>query len=413
MYRIAIADDDQLFLDRFAELLENAFPKSFEIITFPLFKKARTAVRRIKFSAVLISESTVKSMMKPGAESEDLKKCLRDVKKHCRVAVLRENSSSDNLSDYCTEELDIQAVNKYISIDEWNEFLVALCSGEAGSHKGGNQSDSSATGKICLFSSGCGGVGASTAAVAFCRYLTESGAIAAYLNFEMLSSGVEIPKSGRKYGMDDIVFALRNSKDMHENMSEIINMSLYRNKYGIFTINPIVKAENIFSLTGEEIINISLETAKILSSQAQTEKRNSDPVIVLDMDFTAAENIVLPFINAEKAVIVTDGRNSSNIKTAKLIQLLPEMCGLRRQDVLSKLLILYNRFKDGDSRLFEETVKELPYESGLNSFEEGYETGKLGGIDFIKASSEEETVKYVSESLPIKRLVRELYEFSI
>ena len=90
----------------------------------------------------------------------------------------------------------------------------------------------------------------------------------------------------------------------------------------------------MFTLTGEDIVKI----CEMIRDSENFE------YIILDMNFEVSENIVLPFINSNMVILVTDGSEIGNYKTDCFISLLPIMLNSRETDISSKTRILYNRF---------------------------------------------------------------------
>ena len=56
------------------------------------------------------------------------------------------------------------------------------------------------------------------------------------------------------------------------------------------------------------------------------------------------DNVVIPFINSNLVVLVTDGSKSSNEKVEKVLVDLPQITGESRESVYSKTVLLYNNF---------------------------------------------------------------------
>lgn len=56
------------------------------------------------------------------------------------------------------------------------------------------------------------------------------------------------------------------------------------------------------------------------------------------------DNVVIPFINSNLVVLVTDGSKSSNEKVEKALVDLPQITGESRESVYSKTVLLYNNF---------------------------------------------------------------------
>ncbi len=358
MFKIGIVDTDEVFILRLKEVFENRYPDEFEIIYFPNFNKAQTAVEKTDLAALLINRVYENN--------------LNSIPKQCKTAVLTENRAA-------LKVLSIPAVCKYQSIDEWYDFLTVLCNGEDVLTKGGRDVNTPLS-KVCLFSSTGGGVGASAAAAAFCVCCAAKGVSVVYLNFETLCSTERFFFGESKYGFDDVIYALRSKK---YELAPILQKAIIQDTCGVGFIKPCKVIPDAFSVTGEEIMKI----CEIIRGSGRFD------IIVLDMNFESTENIVLPFLEADKTVLVTDGGINANIKLSKILEALPLISGKRRNEVIEKVTILYNKFETGISKTYEND-----------------EIARIGGINVIKTIDEAALLAEMAEAFPMRKLFRDLTE---
>ena len=133
-------------------------------------------------------------------------------------------------------------------------------------------------------------------------------------------------------------------------------------KTGIYFFNPGKSAAEVFSLSGEEYVEIC--DAVLNSGIAEA--------VVLDMTFDATENIVLPLINADKIVLVTNGTENANDKLLRFAEVVPEICSFSSEKFNEKTYLLYNNFSNESSVIPDTDIV----------------FGKLGGMNHIRKKEE-------------------------
>ena len=180
---------------------------------------------------------------------------------------------------------------------------------------------------------------------------------------------------------------------------------LIRDKSGVFLVKPFGDIRNLFSLNGEEICKICEALGREVANFTKKEV-----FVVVDIGLDATENFVLPFLEADRTVLVTDGSSISNCKLIKLISALPKLCEIRPEEALKKIFLLYNRFDKLEGKLLEDTENELssivsPMELGILLEKD---PGKLGGIEKIEADTGVELSVKMSKMLPFKRLMKDM-----
>ncbi len=358
MFKIGIVDTDEIFISRLKEVFECRFPDEFEIIYFPNLKKAQTAAEKTDLAALLTNH----------VHEND----LITIPRQCKTALLTENRAS-------LKVLSVPAVCKYQSIDEWHEFLTALCKGDGFSVKGGENTRPRAS-EICLFSSTGGGVGAPAAAAAFCVCCAAKGKSVVYLNFETLCSTERFFFGEGKFDFDDVIYALRSKK---YELAPVLQKAIVRDARGVGFIKPCKVIPDAFSITGEEIVRIC-ETIQGF---------DRFDLIVVDMNFESTENIVLPFLKSKRTILVTDGSINANAKLEKILEALPLISGKRRDKVIGKVAVLYNRFVTGVSETYENP-----------------EITRVGGITVIDAKDESELISKIATEFPMQKLCKEFAE---
>lgn len=352
--RIGMVDPDKGFVNRFKEALLEQFPEEFELLLFPSVEKALVASERIHLQFLLVDE--------------ELTLPFEGVPKDCKIIFLcrREETA-------CWSETR-KAVCKYKSISEWRTLLLTLCSGSENVAEGGASLPTSGQGQVCLFTSGGGGVGTSTAAAAFGLHLAAEQKKVAYLNFETFSSTEAFFHVNSNYGLDDVMYALRSNK---YEAKALLKRALARDASGVQVLLPCRVPLDAFSFTGEEIV-------KILHLVLET---NHYDYVILDMNADSMERLVLPMIVANCIVLVSNGEPLANTKLMQLVETIPLVCNEEKGTMLKKIYLLYNRFNPTTGQLYSRR-----------------DIGRLGGINVVQYRDIRELLRAMQTLPPFSRL---------
>jgi len=360
-FRIGIVSQDVLFTDRFCEAMQEAYPKELELLVFPTPEKGLRAIRHYPIDLFLVDEDS----------------SLWDrVPETTHVLFLSENKVSETLPR------DRGTICKYQSIQDWYELICEICkeaekdpmSPDLGPVMGREDLN-----RLCLFTSAAGGVGTSTAAASFAIHVAGHHKKPIYLNFETFSS-TPVFFSGSElntYTFEDLIYCLRSERYEQD---AVLKRAICRDGSGVYFIMPSRNAPDMFSLNGEEIL-------KICDWIQKTEEFD---VLILDMNFESTENVILPFLQAFRTVVVTDGSATANRKTEDLIRTLPLVSDLSEIEVGKKVRLMYNRYPEENG--------ELILNRGM---------GKLGGIHELPHKSEHALIRSISMLSPFARLAEE------
>lgn len=358
--KVGLLDTDEFFVSRLVSALNEYKKEEFVIYPFPSFDKARIAAKTMGLHVLLVEE---------GLEIDP-----------SLLACPYIYISEQNSADFPKEDGGKKRICKYRSITDWYSLLCSFCSVNPTSTEGGEETDTGTKQmKLCLFISGGGGAGSSTAAAAFALHLAKKGKPVVYLNFENFPSTDLFFEGTANYDMSDLIFAVRSHK---YEMETLVKHAICRDESGVQFIHPCPITSDRFSLSGEEIIQIC----------QQVFEGSNQATLVVDMNVDGTESFILPFLYAQKTVIVSNGKWHTNQKTEQLLDSLPFLCNLTAFEVAQKVLLLYNQFHPNGGQLLE-----LP------------ELGKLGGIHEVEAKTEKERLFLLEPLSPFQRLEEQFY----
>lgn len=289
-------EKDKTFIERFSHMIRENF-EDISVFVFPGIKKAETAAAEMHLDALLIDASF------------NCKSIEKNIPEQCRIAILTDSYISDNQASSGL------AVCKYQGIEQWQKFFDLLNTGTSPASQGGEPKGVGGKSKLCLFCSAIGCAGTTLSAVAFGTYLSIKGKSVLYISAETINS-VErscktcdtVQKSGMEYDYLDSDFCMTGEKD------------------------------------GEYIAEFCREKASL----------NKYDLLILDMNFAVPEAIVLPFINAERLVLVLSGEDGASYKTRRLMTIIPKLSGVSSNDFYKKALLLYNKFDENGNILRHE-----------------------------------------------------------
>lgn len=341
---IGMLDDDRIFVTRFREMMNKFYDGEITVLDFPGIKKAQIAAKEKLIDIFLVERDRASGTI------------VSNIEKNCAVVVMTDDPEySDPI---------FITVCKYQSADKWLALFSKLYGcGDADSGGGMTLPVKTSEKRFYLFAGASGGVGTTSAAKAFCVFLAKTGHAPLYLSGETFPSA-EHCFSGKGNGsFDDILYALKRKRcELPAAIKKAVSVD---KKTGIYFFKPGKSAAEIFSLSGEEYVEIC--DAVTISGLTKT--------VVLDMTFDSTENMVLPIINADRIVVVSNGDINSNDKLKRFSKIVPGICSLPSDDFNKKTYLLYNNFSD-DSVAMADT--ELSF-------------GKLGGITRLKSGCDSET----------------------
>lgn len=391
--RIGVTDGNREFFERFRSVLMEEYPGAFEVYLFPDLPKALKAADLFRIRVILLEPDSVtpeeyESLPVPEdvavfrlADRMQTEKQWEQ--EQVRRAALAENGvdldperSYDKLPVYC----------RYRGAEEWRSKILKAVAETGGAAdktpehavRGGAVRDRKGSCRIALFTSAAGGTGTSTAARAFTECCLRHSRHVLYLDLQTFP-GRQASRAGDDlYTMEDVVLALRGRKYAPD---AVLDRAIQSEEEGLSYIVPPAAPAVLFDMTGEEIVTL-LDLV---------EESGRFSVIVLDLPFDSSERIVLPFLRADKAVLVSNGTQIANKKTAQLLDTLPSLCTEDSVLLYEKTCLLYNRFRNGESEVLQ---TEVPL--------------KLGGVGELDLKDPEDLAAEVSNARAIERLYERL-----
>lgn len=380
--RIGVTDGNREFFERFYAAFRNDYPEEFEVYLFPDLARALTAVERFHLKVVLLEIPDDGDLKLPSAG-------LPDTAFFARLCdrMQDEKEWEHRQSALVDDALDaIPLLCRFRSAKEWRElFLREVASlpasedkaSEEGNH-GGGVPGRGPDSKVVLFTSAAGGTGASSAARGFSEYCLRHGRNVLFLDLQTFPDRHGVPGDDL-YSLEDVLLSFRGRRYAPD---AVLERAFRTDENGLSTIMPPADPSTLFDMSGEEIVTIVdhiLETRRF-------------SLLVIDIDFDAAERAVLPIMRAERTVLVSNGTYIANEKTKRLLDLLPALCMEEPLSFYERICLLYNKFPQEKGELLE---TETPY--------------KLGGVRELSVPDPEDLIGEISAAPAMERLYESLY----
>lgn len=311
--KLAVIDNDKLYLHRLANSINNKYSEKIVIYTFDSLDSAAGVLNETKFDLMLLS-----------AEFDHAR--FSDA---CSVAYF---VASNEIESY----KDCPAICKFQSIEmiykqildvfsETNSDIIAIKNknGESGS-------------RVIICQSIAGGDGGSTVAAALAINIARKGRKVLYLNYEkIMSTDVFFSAQGAS-SFNDVIYAVKSKKN---NLNIKLEASVKSDQNGVFFYSGCKTALDMSELTEDEKIYL----LKVLKNCGRYDD------IIVDMNFEFNKFSEEMYEIASKILVVCNGRKMSVYKCNSAIKSFALIDGQNGCGITDKLLLLYNMFVNGVS----------------------------------------------------------------
>lgn len=241
---------------------------------------------------------------------------------HCAFAYLVDESGISMFKDH-------YAICKYQKIDMLYRQILNICSENAGNDAKFNQSDTD--GSVIIFASPSGGVGSSTCAAACAIKFAKNRKKTLYLNLEKVGVPERFFMSDGKFGMRDILFALKSKK---ANIAMKLESCVEKSQEDVYFYAQSPIALDMLDFNKDEIIQL-LEELK---------RTGGYDYIVVDMDFSMNSDMLEIYSHAKAIVLTSDGSEMANAKIHRAYIALSAIEREGEERLLNRMKLLYNRF---------------------------------------------------------------------
>ena len=303
--KLAIVENDEQYLNRFANYLMLHYGDQFEIVQFTEWEYFEQYTANNNLHCAVICEKFAAE--KTIVESES-------------VIVLK---SGTELSD----KSQGKSVLKYQNVENIINEIKLISADQMGKTFDG---ETKADMPIYLFEDAIGGAGTTTIAVAFSRYLAYKGKNVLYLNMEQVGDISCFFPQDTQGSFSEVIYQLKAQKG---NIQLKIDGLTKVDSIGVNYILPCAKSIDLLSFT-ENDWEFLVDTLKVM---------NKFDCVVIDKNFglQGLDNIIRRF--AYRIVYVTNGKPIQERKLERVEAALAMLDGMEKKNIGEKACKILNR----------------------------------------------------------------------
>lgn len=319
--RVAILEEDQIFLKRISNAFSNRFPEELEIYSFTDIELALNA----------INERNAKVDLLLAGEGFDIN--VQKLPSNCGFAYFVDSLEIGTLRGQKT-------ICKFQKAELMYKEMLAIYADitEVVPRVVNNSGDREAV--ILSFVSASGGTGSSTTAAACAKRLARANKKVLYLNLEQFGSSRDFFEAGGTFDLSDVIYAIKSHKS---NLTVKLESTVKHDVSGVFFFDSCKMAFDVMEINPDDM-NRLLEELKALGKY---------DYVVVDMDFGFQKREVEVMKQAFRIVFVSDGTEISNTKLKKGIDALSIFEQQKELKLMPKVTLLYNKFASKTGQMLE------------------------------------------------------------
>lgn len=314
--RVAMLDEDKVYLERIVSVFTAKFADKIEIHSFTDEKLAFENLATNKFD-VFIANSTY---------DIDVSK----LPNRCGFAYFVESFEIESYKDART-------ICKFQKAELIYKEILGVYSEKSSAYTNLRflgDSDS----KVYTFTSPAGGTGCSTVAAAFAKNLASRGYKVLYLNFEMIASTNNYFKGEGQFTFSDVIFSLKSRK---ANMGLKLESYVMEDASGVNFYSAPKTVLDMLEVTNENINNLISNIRLLCSYQ----------YIVIDMEFGLDPKALDIFAESNKIIFVLDGTDVANKKLTDVTESIEILERQKEMTLLTRTYVMYNRFSNKSGKM--------------------------------------------------------------
>ncbi|MBQ6302773.1 MAG: chromosome partitioning protein ParA [Clostridiales bacterium] len=316
--RVAVLDNDQIYLDRFVSAFSAKYSDKVELYSFSDLQIALDTVATNRIDIFVASENFA---IDPS-----------NIPSKCIFAYFVDNAGIDSFNN-------CNAICKFQKADLIYKQFLSLYSEKAGGISSLKLDDDST--KVIAFASPCGGVGTSTVAAACAKHFALNGNSVLYLCLEPFGSSDLFFHGDGQYDMSEVIYALKSKK---MNLTLKLESCVRKDESGVCFFSATGLALDMLEMTNDDIVRL-IEEVKLTGSYNY---------IVFDIDFALDKNHLRTYRLAHSVVWVSDGSEISNYKIKRAYQAVQLLEQTKSIDLADRLNLMYNRFSSKSGKYVEE-----------------------------------------------------------
>lgn len=322
--KLAILEKDSNYLNRLVAAFTNKYADKVEIYSFSDEAIAMKSLKNAKIDVFIASD----------VYDIDISK----VPKKCGFAYFVDSPDIDTYKDQRT-------ICKFQKAEMIYKEALGIVSDKV-SDSTSIKFDSDSPVSLITFTSASGGVGCSTVAAAYARYLVSRGIKTLYINMEQFGSANSFFSGEGQFDFRDVVFAVKRKKS---NLSLKLESIVKHDASGVYFFSTSENALDVLELNQEDVATL-FDELKLIGSYNY---------IVLDINFNLSEMTVEILKKSNRIVFVSDGSDISNNKFERAYRAIESVEERNSIPIMSKIALLYNKFSNKTSKTFDAMNLEI------------------------------------------------------
>lgn len=319
--KVAVLDNDRLYLNRLNTAFSNKYYDKVEMYSFTNMEAALSTIEVERVDVFVANVAfDVDTNMLP---------------KRCSFAYLTETTGVEKVKNQRT-------VCKYQKLDLiYKEILVIFSEGMSDSTS--INIDNDAQSVIFNFTSPAGGVGNSTVAIAFAKRLAKKGNKVLYLNLENFGTTNLLLNGEGTYNFSDVIYALKSKKS---NIALRLESFVKTDNSGVCFYDVVKNPLDIFELN-EEDISVLIKTLKIIGNYKY---------IIIDKNLAFDKISMNIYKESYKIVFVSDGSSVANEKLNMAYKTMDTIEKTKDIMLTKKSVVIYNKFRQRTGKILDENL---------------------------------------------------------
>lgn len=306
--KLAILDNDLIYLKRIVSLFNSKYAADLEIYSFTEQETAILNLAANKIDVFLASDSF---------EIE-----LTQIPSKCGFAYFVDDANVESINDQ-------KAICKFQRVDLIYKQIVSLYSEHAPNLKETMASQGKA--KTICFAPVSGGTGATTLSVAASKYLSEKGYRVIYFGLENFSNPDMYFNGEGSECLSDIIYAIKSKK---ANWPLKLKSVVKKDESGVSFFSQAHTELDVKELNLED--RLELITELVTSGDYD--------YVIIDSEFSIDDEQLKLFNNFNSVILVCDGTPASVGKLKRAYNSLQIISEQKEWNLLARMGVVYNRF---------------------------------------------------------------------
>lgn len=353
--KVAILDEDQVYLKRLVGYFTSVLPDKIEIYSF---SDLDTAMK-------MINEGPKKMdlfLASPGFDVDVTK-----ISKNIGFAYFIDTPGIENYRES-------KAICKFQKAELIYRQMLSLYADVADVVLTPNSNNEN-NAVILSFVSPCGGDGSSSVAAACAINFAKAGKKVLYLNLEQFGSSNVFFEAGGNFDLGDIIFAIKSNKS---NITVKLESAVKHDISGVFYFESCKMAFDVMEINPNDVQRLIFELNAL----------GKYDYIIIDMDFNFNDREVEALKESYRIIFVGSGTEISNIKMQKALTAMKVFEQQNDITLIPKLNVMYNKFEPNKCSMMQNSDVEV-----------------VGGINKIEGNNSKQIVREISEKRIFERFM--------